>query len=128
MDGNRKTEIKKLTTEYMHRQEEMEEKRSRRMKGLKRRLSVFGAFMLLFVIIVSVTLYQQHSAIQDSERENQLLQEELEELQAEGSSLEEEIELLHDPEYIAELARRDFFLSKPGETLFQLPRSQMNDD
>ncbi|SDO59835.1 FtsB family cell division protein [Alkalicoccus daliensis] len=125
MEEGRKTQIRRLTTEYMERQEQQEEHRQRRLKGLKRRLSVFGAGVLLFFLIASVTLFQQHATIQESEQENQQLEQRLAEMETEGKELEAEIEALHDEEYIAELARRDFFMSKPGETLFQLPRSQV---
>lgn len=128
MEEGRKTQIRRLTTEYMERQEQLEEQRQRRKKGLKRRLSVFGAGMFLLSLIASVTLFQQHSTIQESEQENQQLEQQLADMETEGTELEAEIEALHDDEYIAELARRDFFMSKPGETLFQLPRSQVIDE
>lgn len=128
MGEGRNSQVRRLTTEYMERQEQLAEKRQRRRKGLKRRMSVFGAGLFLFFLIASVTLFQQHSTIQESEQENQQLEQQLAEMKEEEGALETEIEALQDHEYIADLARRDFFMSKPGETLFQLPRNQVVDE
>ncbi|TVP86307.1 MAG: septum formation initiator family protein [Alkalicoccus sp.] len=124
MKEKRSPQVRRLTSEYIEHQERQKEERERRMKGVKRRLSVFGGFLGAFIIFAVITLFQQHSAIQDQEHENSQLELQLADIKDEEEALEEKVEALHDPEYIAELARRDFFMSKPGETLFQLPRSQ----
>lgn len=125
MGEGRNPQVRRLTSEYMDRQEQLAEMKHRRRKGIKRRMSVFGAGLFLFFLIASVTLFQQQTTIQESEQENQQLEQQLAEMKEEEGSLEAEIEALQDPEYIADLARRDFFMSKPGETLFQLPRDQV---
>ncbi|WP_370314439.1 FtsB family cell division protein [Guptibacillus hwajinpoensis] len=50
-------------------------------------------------------------------------EEELTKLKDQEKYLTEEIEKLNDLDYIGELARRDYFMSKPGETIFKLPSS-----
>ncbi|WP_416148126.1 FtsB family cell division protein [Salipaludibacillus sp. HK11] len=119
--GNKK--IRQLTSEYMERQALLEEQRRRRRKGLIRRLSVFTFCAVIFLSFVGVTIFQQQASIQAQNTQIEQMEEEFVHLEKEEVRLKQEIEWLHDPEYIAELARRDFFLTKPGETLFQLPRS-----
>lgn len=128
MQQGTKTKVRQLTSEYMEKQELLEEQRRRRRKGLIRRLSVFAVFMILFFALTGFTLLQQQSSIQQQKVEQEKLDEELLQMEKQQSQLSQEIEWLHDPEYIAELARRDFFLTKPGETLFQLPRSSSGSD
>ncbi|MGJ9385068.1 cell division protein [Salipaludibacillus neizhouensis] len=128
MQQNPKTKVRQLTSEYMEKQELLTQQRKRRRKGLVRRLSVFAVLMIIFFSITGVTLFQQQSSIQQQEVEQEQLDKTLSLMEKEQSHLTEEIQWLQDPEYIAELARRDYFLTKPGETLFQLPRTSSDID
>jgi cell division protein DivIC len=124
MEQGNKATIRRLTSEYMDKQMLLDDQRRRRRKGLLRRLSMFAFCAILLLSFAGVTLYQQQATIDNQKIEGQQLQDELAFMEQEESRMKQEIEWLHDPEYIAELARRDFFLTKPGETLFQLPRSK----
>ncbi|MFA9559796.1 septum formation initiator family protein [Evansella sp. AB-rgal1] len=128
MQNNSKGNVRKLTSEYMEKQSKLQEYNQRRRKGLARRLTVFGTFIALFFIFIGYTLYNQQNTLQEIKSEKQEVEERLLFLKNEEVKLEEEIVLLQDPEYIAEIARRDFYLTKPGETLFQLPRSSSSSD
>lgn len=123
-----KGNVRRLTSEYMEKQAVLHEHKLRRRKGLIRRLTVFGLIIVVFMVFTGITLYSQITTIQEQEVRQQSLEEELFMLEREEAHLTEEIELLHNPDYIAEIARRDFFLTKPGETLFQLPRSKTSSD
>lgn len=46
------------------------------------------------------------------------LEEQLAELKAENEAYRKEIERLHDPEYIEQRLRKDYMMSRDGETLF----------
>lgn len=128
MEQGNKTKIRQLTSDYMNKQALLDEQRRRRHKGLLRRLSMFAFCVIVLLSFAGVTLYQQQATIDNQKIESQQLQGELAYMEQEELRLTQEIKWLHDPEYIAELARRDFFLTKPGETLFQLPRTETNSD
>lgn len=128
MPKDNREKIRRLTSEYMEKQSMLEEQRARRRKGLVRRLSAVAIVFLLITIFAGLTFFQQQASISEQKKVNQEMEEELLKMEREEANLEQEIEWLHDPEYIAEIARRDFFLTKDGETLFQLPRSQQNAD
>ncbi|MDQ0257872.1 cell division protein DivIC [Evansella vedderi] len=128
MSNNPKANIRRLTSEYMEKHSILQEQNLRRKKGLIRRLTVYGVLMVIFIAFIGNTLYNQQQTIQEQEKQKKVLEEELLVLQNTELDLREEIQLLHDPEYIAEIARRDFYLTKPGETLFQLPRSSTSTD
>lgn len=128
MEQGNKTKIRRLTSEFMEKQALLDEQRRRRRKGLIRRLSMYALCAIFLLSFAGVTLYQQQTTIDDQKIVSQELQDKLANMEREESRLTQEIEWLHDPEYIAEIARRDFFLTKPGETLFQLPRSKTSSD
>ncbi|MCR6108830.1 septum formation initiator family protein [Bacillus sp. A301a_S52] len=128
MQQDNQKKIRRLTSEYMEKQVQMEEQRLRRQKGLVRRLSVFAVVFLIILGTGGSVLYQQYVSIQKQQETNESLEEDLIAMEKEASQLEQEIKWLNDPEYIAELARRDYFLTQDGEILFQLPRRSADDN
>lgn len=128
MANNRKANIRRLNSEYMDEQSMLYEHKLRRKRGVIRRLSVYGFVMVIFMAFIGFTMHNQQQTIQDQVEKKQMLEEELSVLTDNELELKDEIALLHDPEYIAEIARRDFYLIMPGETLFQLPRTSSNSD
>jgi cell division protein DivIC len=121
-DQRRET-FERLASKYAKEQEQLQEQKRRRRKGLIRRMSIFGVLMAAGLIFTVYTLFTQHSTMNQQQQEQAELDQHLVELEQEEVALREEKELLQDYDYIAEIARRDYFLTKPGETLFQLPQS-----
>ncbi|MFX3624195.1 MAG: septum formation initiator family protein [Ectobacillus sp.] len=91
-------------------------------KRLVRRLVLFLTFALTVVASISITFYKQHAAVEAQKAEIRKLKKEAEALTAEEKRLQNEIEKLHDDEYIAKIARRDYFFSKPGEVIFPISK------
>lgn len=115
--------VKQLQTSYVRQHEELITKRKERKKRVLRRLVVFGLFAILVCGSGISILISQSKEI--SAKQEQLLQaqEEYEQLLQEEITLEEEIVRLNDDEYIAKLARKEYFLSDEGEIIFVLPES-----
>lgn len=88
---------------------------------LKSRLLVLGlgVVFLLFLIWAANVWWEQEEALQKMDEEIAALQEKVREAQERQEELNREIELLNNPEYIAEIARRDYFLSREGEIIFK---------
>lgn len=86
----------------------------------RRRLKLLGIFIALFLLwSVSVWLGQQEK-LREQREELAIVQEEARLVKERQIELTEEIKRLHDLEYIGEVARRDYFLSKPGEMIFKI--------
>lgn len=93
-------------------------------KGQKRRMRIFMFFVLLFSIWTGYTAYIQSGML--TEKEEQLKQ-----LQA-TSAIEQKLQAelvykanrLNDKEYLAELARKQWYLTKPGEIIYILPEQK----
>lgn len=81
----------------------------------------------MFFVLASVisyfmisTLISQASSLEEIKAEQQQLNEELAGLKKKEMILKEEIVKLNDDEYIAKLARKDYFLSEEGEVIFNI--------
>ncbi|AXF56603.1 septum formation initiator family protein [Salicibibacter kimchii] len=109
-------------------QERLAMREQRRKRGLRRRLTVIGIVASIVVIFAGVGLISQYSMIQANNNEKVELQQQLEELEANENRLEREIMNYNDEDYITEVARKDYYMSKPGETLFQLPEQEDEED
>ncbi|WP_455663018.1 FtsB family cell division protein [Pradoshia sp.] len=116
-----KKKISQIDSPYVQYQEKRTQSFERKRLGLKRRLVFFMLFAVVTTGIVLATLYSQKSALKDKEAQKQELKEQLSSLQKEEERLKEEIVKLNDDEYIAKLARKEYFLSDDGEIIFNLP-------
>jgi len=116
-----KNKVTKLHSSYVLAHEQNEK------KALKRRRVVMVRFTFLSVLLIALSaifLYILHSQsvnIEAKMREQKKLEQRLESLEKQQKRLEEEIKKLHDDEYIAELARKKYYLSKEGEIIFAVP-------
>lgn len=123
---NRSTRVQAMDESYIKQREQEMERQLKKRRGLRRRLSVLAVIAFALGCISFVALYSQAAAFEEKKLEKAQLTEQLEQLQAEEKRLHQDIKNYNDLDYIAEIARRDYYLSKPGETLFKLPESSSN--
>jgi cell division protein DivIC len=120
----RSRNIAKLQTQYAIQQESAELSSARKRKLLYRRLAAYVvlAGMLSFIMI---SMYiSQLSVLEEREAERAQLKKALSGLERQQQILEEEIVKLNDDEYIAKLARKEYFLSEENEIIFNLPKKE----
>jgi cell division protein DivIC len=120
MAAIRKQKVTQIQTPYVTKYEQTEQKNTMKRKGLFRRLIAFAIFAAIISYGIISTLMTQSATIREKDAEHQQLNEELAKLKEEQVYLEEEIVRLNDDEYIAKIARRDYFLSKDGEIIFKI--------
>ncbi|MTH55242.1 cell division protein DIVIC [Bacillus mangrovi] len=121
MSAERSRKVTQLQSQYMQQQERNDQILKRRKRGLYRRLAVFGAAALIAVVFIAAGLIDQTVSLAEQSEQKDKLKEELQVLKKEQNLLEEEITKLNDDDYIAELARRDYFLSGENEIIFSSP-------
>ncbi|GAE36578.1 FtsB family cell division protein [Halalkalibacter akibai] len=126
MVTNRTSRVREMDKAYIQQREQELEYEKRKRRGLLRRLTAMAVIILALGSIGFVTVYAQANSIEEKKQEKIALEERLEQLKLEEKRLHEDIKNYNDLDYIAEIARRDYYLSKPGETLFKLPDSQSN--
>lgn len=120
MSLERSKKITELQSQYMMQQERQQQISKRRKRGLFRRLVMFGILAIISSAIMLTTILSQSNAINEKVEKQQKLSEELSTLQKEEKILREEIVKLNDDEYIAKIARRDYFLSDDNEIIFNI--------
>lgn len=121
-------EVTSIRNDYVRSVEmEGERKKAHRVR-LFRRLTVFGLLVLMATIWVGSTIYAQTQTISEKEELRIQALQQLEEVEKQQSQLEEQILLLKDEEYLAKLARKDYFLSDEGEIIFTTPNTEKKDE
>ncbi|MFB6469338.1 septum formation initiator family protein [Cytobacillus sp. Hz8] len=121
MSAIRKRNISKIQTNYVRQQEKEEAYTAKRKKRVVRRLSVFFVLVAILSYFMISSLISQSYTIDRMQSQKAQLDKELKDLKGQENDLKEEVVKLNDDEYIAKLARKDYFLSKKGEIIFNLP-------
>lgn len=121
MNAIRKRNVSKIENEYVQQSEKAGLAEKRKRKLLFRRLAFFFVITSVLSIFMISTFISRTSALESKLVEKEQLETDLSKLQKKQNLLEEEIVKLNDEEYIAKLARRDYFLSQEGEIIFNLP-------
>ncbi|WP_246031904.1 FtsB family cell division protein [Salibacterium salarium] len=120
-----KKKVTKINQSYVQEQEKKQERvktaSSKHRRGLVRRLTALSLAGVALVVVFTIILTSQWSTLEAKKSERSQLESEMSQLQAKESELKQEIENYNDLDYIAEVARRDYYLTKPGETLFKIP-------
>ncbi|WP_077210357.1 FtsB family cell division protein [Bacillus dakarensis] len=122
MGAIKKRNVTKIQSTYTQQQEMHEISASRKKKLLFRRLTVFLIFAVVISYFMITTLISQSATLDTINAEKAELDRELKDLKRTEMLLKEEIVKLNDDEYIAKLARKDYFLSDEDEIIFTIPQ------
>ena len=93
-----------------------------------RRLVVFFVIAVVVIGFLGKTILSQNDRLAEKLDEKQKLEAELEEVQDKQEMLKLQIAKLDDDDYIAKLARKEYFLSEEGEIIFTIPDDEDSDD
>ncbi|WP_018924737.1 FtsB family cell division protein [Salsuginibacillus kocurii] len=116
-----KRSVTALYPEQQRAEEQKEQYRKKQQRGLKRRLIVFGTLMAVLGIVAISILISQYTMIQAKDSEIAELEKEYAELSTEEKQLLQDIENYNDLDYIGEVARTEYYFTKPGETIYKVP-------
>ncbi|WP_252313672.1 septum formation initiator family protein [Sinobaca sp. H24] len=116
------TEINKSYVRQQEREQQLQDAiQSKRKKGLRRRLTAMAVTGSIIAVVLSVILITQWQTLHAKETERENLETQYTEMQAEEEQLRQDIENYHDLDYIAEVARSDYYFTKQNETLYKMP-------
>jgi len=118
--NKREQRIYSIRSEYMEQYERQQKRNQRRKRSLIQRLVIAGVLMLATVAYMVHYHLEQRSVYSEKLKEYEALQSEMSELKKTEEELKEEIKLLNDEDYILEIARTNYFLTKEGELIFLL--------
>jgi cell division protein DivIC len=120
----RKKNIARIENQYVQQREKAGIAETRKRKLLFRRLAVFALFASVISYLMISTFISQTSALEKKQEDKAQLEQKLANLQKKQEILDEEIVKLNDDEYIAKLARKEYFLSEKNEIIFNLPKEK----
>lgn len=125
-EGKSSKNIATIKNEYVHSLQQKKDRRRAQKKGLYRRLAVFAILAVIILSVLTHTFITQKKILAEKEQEKQVLLTELAEKEEEQVMLKGQLAKLNDDEYIAKLARQEYFLSDKNEIIFSLPKSSEN--
>ncbi len=94
----------------------------------RRRLVVFFAFAAVVCIVLGSAMINQNARLAEKEEEKHQVQEQLATVKEQQEMLKLQITKLEDDDYIAKLARKEYFLSEDGEIIFTIPKGNKKED
>lgn len=118
--------IVSMDNAYTKQQSVKEKVLARRRKLLFRRLALFGVMAVLVSALLVSTLVSRNAQLAAKKEQKAKLEHQVRDIDKQQAMLRSEIKKLKDDNYIAKLARSEYFLSKKGEIIFNLPDSKKN--
>ncbi len=132
MGVNKKTEenrnISSINKDYVRSVERLEKREKAHKTRLFRRLGAFAVIVVVVMGWLTLTMFDKSQALAAKENKKVEVLQALEEVQDEHDMLKSQILKLNDDEYIAKLARKEYFLSEDNEIIFAIPENEENDD
>lgn len=113
--------IRKLENDYVRATDSHIQYVKKRRSGLKKRLIAFFLFASVVIISLISTIFTQNTRLVEKEEEKEKALTQLEEVLRQQEQLNLQITKLEDDEYIAKLARKEYFMSEDGEIIFTIP-------
>ncbi|HBM3507148.1 TPA: FtsB family cell division protein [Listeria innocua] len=99
----------------------MKKTRNRRRIALFRRLAFMAIIFAVVGGLLTITYTKQVLALKDKKEKQVQVDKKMVAMKDEEEALNDQIKKLHDDEYIAKLARSEYYLSKDGEIIFNIP-------
>lgn len=93
-----------------------------------RRIFAFLVFASVTIIVLSTMVMKQNERLAAKEQEKAKVAAQLEDVKEIQEMLNLQIAKLEDDDYIAKLARKEYFLSEEGEIIFTIPKENKSKD
>ncbi len=127
-DANRKKILHKLNNDNIDAANREAKKLAKMRAARNRRLAAFFVIALFVIGFLGKTLMNQNERLEEKQQILKEREEELVEVIETQELLKLQIAKLDDDEYIAKLARKEYFLSEQGEIIFTIPDKSKNNN
>ncbi len=121
MGAEQKKSVSKIQTTYVKQQEYAEIASARKKKLLARRLTIFLVLASILSYLMISSSISQTAKLKTKMAQKKELDHQLTELNTQQDILNENIIKLNDDDYIAKLARKEYFFSEKNEIIFNIP-------
>ncbi|REB11424.1 septum formation initiator family protein [Sporosarcina sp. BI001-red] len=116
--------VASIETEYVRSMQRKEDWRRKQKKRLKVKLLIFAIIIVVTFGGIASYNHQQKKMLASKQQEKQELIEQLAVKTSEQEQLKNQLLKLDDEEYIAKLARKEYFVSNKNEIIFSLPEGK----
>ena len=116
--------IASIQTEYVRSLKKKEDRKNARKVRLYRRLVVFAIISAIILGGLTNMFFTQKKALAEKELQKEEMLTQLEEVNEEQDMLKRQLVKLNDDDYIAKLARKEYFLSEKNEIIFAIPENE----
>lgn len=123
-----KRNIASINKDYVRSVERHEKRQKAHKVRLFRRLTAFAVLVVVVMGWLTYTMVNQSHVLASKEEKKAQALEALEEVKDQQDLLNSQILKLNDDDYIAKLARKEYFLSEEGEIIFAIPEKEENED
>ncbi|EAF4297489.1 septum formation initiator family protein [Listeria monocytogenes] len=116
-----KSKVARIENRYIKDTATMKKTRSRRRIALFRRLAFMAIIFAVVGGLLTITYTKQVLTLKEKKEKQVQVEKKMVAMKDEQDSLNEQIKKLHNDDYIAKLARSEYYLSKDGEIIFNIP-------
>lgn len=116
--------VASINQDYVRSVERQEKRQKAHKVRLFRRLGFFALLVVVVMSWLTMTMFSQKNALAAKEQQKLEAKQELVDILEEQEMLKSQIVKLNDDEYIAKLARKEYFLSDEGEIIFSIPENE----
>lgn len=116
--------VASINKDYVRSVERQEKRQKAHKVRLFRRLGFFALLVVVVMSWLTMTMFSQKNALAAKEQQKLEAKQELVDILEEQEMLKSQIVKLNDDEYIAKLARKEYFLSDEGEIIFSIPEKE----
>lgn len=117
-----------IQTEYVRSLQKKKNRKNARKIRLYRRLTVFAIIVAVTFGGLTQMLIKQKQVLAVKEQQQVEMLAQLEVVQEEQEMLKRQLVKLNDDDYIAKLARKEYFLSENNEIIFSVPENKKKND
>ncbi|OFF81756.1 cell division protein DIVIC [Listeria monocytogenes] len=115
------SKVARIENRYIKDTATMKKTRSRRRIALFRRLAFMAIIFVVVGGLLTITYTKQALTLKEKKAKQVQVDKKMVVMKDEEEALNEQIKKLHNDDYIAKLARSEYYLSKDGEIIFNIP-------
>ncbi|MBC1289872.1 septum formation initiator family protein [Listeria welshimeri] len=116
-----KSKVARIENRYIKDTATLKKNRNRRRIALFRRLAFMAIIFVVVGGLLTITYTKQVLSLNDKKEKQVQVDKKMVAMKDEEEALNDQIKKLHNDDYIAKLARSEYYLSKDGEIIFNIP-------
>lgn len=127
-NNRQQNNVRTLENDYVRSSDSKAQYKKRQKILFRRRIFVFGLLATETLVLLVSTYITQNNRLEEKQKQKDEIVAKLDSVKEQQDTLKLQIAKLEDDEYIAKLARKEYFLSDDGEIIFTIPDEDESDN